>query len=185
MKTIRTFGLAVSVLLLAIAFTSSPKPANAALIQWDFSATFPDASTASGSFVFDSVNTTFSDVSIITTAGTFPALTYSFANPLSGAGFLAAHDPADGPDFTGDPVLRIFPSAPLFFADPSSTLNIARIDTCFNMSCELIEFSDQFVREATLRGTLLSVPEPTSLSILILGLGLLGVWTIRHRTRRA
>ncbi|NKB56944.1 MAG: hypothetical protein GKS00_11465 [Alphaproteobacteria bacterium] len=183
MKFLRTVTFIAASFLLVSSWSG---PARAVLIQWDVSINFDDASTAVGSFVFDNVAETFSDASITTTAGIFPARTYSVVQPFSTDAFISLLDPSDGLDFTGDPTLFFRPTTS--FGDIGASFNLAVINTCFDSDCDaVIGPSTGITDNGSLNGRIIGVPEPAGLSIFILGLGLLGALMMvsGRRTRQA
>ena len=184
MTTNRIFRLlTASALLLVIAVTLVPRPADATLIKWNFSATFADGGTAMGSFVFDSVAMTFSDALVVSTAGsTYGARSYSSVLFISNSTFVGLLDPSDGPDFNMDPLLQIIPTA-AGFGDPTASLASGSISECTINICTTSGMPFEFITMGSLVAT--SVPEPTSLAIFILGLGLLGASMFRRRLQLA
>jgi hypothetical protein len=103
--TLRNLAIAASLL----AFLCLPSIASADGVTWDLvGVTFDDGGTASGSFVYDAVSNTVSDVNITTSAGTaFGGDTYTGEDPSFGSfadEFVVVTDPTLV-DFTNTPVL--------------------------------------------------------------------------------
>lgn len=165
-------------LVLAYALVLSPRPAQAVLIPYNFSATFADASTATGSFVYDTVAGGVTTASITTTAGTFPAKTFSqFRFNLPG--FLSLLDPADGPNFLDDPTLDINFSPSL--SAPMPMVSSVFIIRCFDAGC--INQALPFTSATSVTLAVAAVPEPRSFWILLGGLCLLAAVSLRRRVR--
>lgn len=104
--------------------------ANAVPVSWTLDGVvFADGSTASGSFTFDADTSTYSSVNIVTTPGTVITSGNTFdtipPQPNLNCGtpaFTCAVNASAGPDYLGDPVIRLQFSTPLTNAGGTITL---------------------------------------------------------------
>jgi|SRR5215831_14358608 len=173
-----------------IVLLSLPSIASADGATWTFSnVPFDDGGTASGSFVYNALTNSYTDIHVTTTAGTLlSGALYTSLSPCcldSDTGF------AFGPnvtDFTNTPVLFFLFSTPLTnaggtiplmfgFVDPS--LDSAE-DFCTNSDCTA--FSARFVTGGEVVGVPnTAVPEPSAILLLIVGLIVLLVGSILRK----
>ena len=118
----------------------------------------------------------------MTTAGNVGARTFDLVVSESGT-TLRVRASSDGTVSIGD--LELIIQADPGFSDLSAVFGLAFIQE--QECCGLLTVAIAFAGDGTLvRGQVIVVPEPTSLSILILGLGMLGalVMIIGRRTRQ-
>jgi hypothetical protein len=142
-------------------------------VTWDLSGvTFSDGGTASGSFVYDAVTNTVSDVDITTTAGTaFGGATYTSVDPGYGPfsdQIVVVTDPSLL-DFTSPPVLDLPFTGDL--TNLGGTLGLIDVieSTCGDTGCT----SPGIDYRGITAGEVVSTPEPSSLALL--GVGLVGL----------
>ena len=152
--------------------------AKATLIGWDYSADFgTDAGTASGSFVYDTVALSFSDVMFTTTGGTvIGAQSFSLVLAFNSS-TLQILDPTTGPDFSSDPLLQIVVITD--YSDPLAILNVSRFAFCANFSCSGTQggvFLNSLSSDLSI-----AAPEPSTLALFATGLALLGFLGWRRR----
>jgi hypothetical protein len=129
-----TTGAAMCALALSVG------AANANLVTWnlqDF--VFSDGGAASGSFVFDANTDHYSNISIVTTAGTaLPGASYNTPDPVSpgNSTFFTAVNTANLANLDGTPVLAIAWAAPLTDAGGTADIDFStgwRLEgTCFS-----------------------------------------------------
>jgi len=145
---------------------------------------FNDGATASGSFVYDAATNTVSSIHITTTSGSF----------FTGATYTAV-DPSFAPlpfdigvvvmlmsDFTGSSALELEFFTSNTFAVPQNLTNAGGTVftalnefACLNSACTSVND----LRGTIADGTVTSAPEPSTL--VLAGLGLLGLCTLRRR----
>jgi PEP-CTERM motif len=168
-------------------FLCGPSIASADGVTWDLTdVTLAGGGTASGSFVYDAATNTLSDVDITTSAGTlFTGATYLAANPGWGSGsylgstfYQLVFVPNPTLSAVGTPLLILY-STPAGFPDlPSgSELTLAAGSgeyTCGNAACSVVGSEIR-----SLQGDVVATPEPSS--VLLLGLGLVGLMMIGKR----
>jgi len=161
-----------------IVLLSLPSIASADGATWTLSGvTFAGGGTASGSFDYNALTNTYTDIHVTTTAGTLTGAMYT---SLSSCCLVSDTGTAFGPnvaDFTNTPVLFLLFSAPLTnaggtiqlmfgFVDPS--LDSAE-DFCTNSDCTAL--SERLVTGGEVVGVpSTAVPEPSVISLLIVGL---------------
>jgi PEP-CTERM motif len=154
-------------------------------VTWDLSGvTFADGGTASGSFVYDADTNTVTSVDITTMGGSIMGATYTLVDPGYGpyaseivfvTGSLA--------DYTDTPALYIGFSTDL--TDSGGTDPIALgynygEYTCNDTGCT----SGTEVRGVTAGDVVAptaKTPEPASLSLLLLGIGILGLAGMKRK----
>jgi hypothetical protein len=137
-------GMLLKIPTLLIFCTLYSISANATPVVWNLSGvTFEDGGTASGSFSYDADTTTYSAISISTTAGT--AITTAMDYDVTNAGCLNLDEiicflnVADGPDYTGDlGVTFAWLGTPLTNAGGTVTLTGGREYTCENATCSTV-----------------------------------------------
>ena len=159
--------------------------ASATPITWTLqNVVFDDGATASGTFVYDANTGMLGAVAITTTSGPF----------VTGASYVL-NDPGFGPgtnvvdvvtgtfaDYTGLPVLQLYMTAPMTNAGGTIALLFGGTGegTCTMVDCSSGVVSRQGGGFIT-AGTTPSVPEPATISMLLLGLFSLGM--LYRRTR--
>jgi hypothetical protein len=160
-------------------------PASATPVTWTLqNVVFDDGATASGTFVYDASTGTLGAVAITTTSG--PVVT--------GASYVL-NDPGFGPgtnvvdvvtgtfaDYTGLPVLQLYMAAPMTNAGGTIALVFGGTGEgiCGAVDCNWGSVSRQGGGFIT-AGTTPSVPEPATISMLLLGL--FGLGMLYRRTR--
>ncbi|TQV76353.1 PEP-CTERM sorting domain-containing protein [Denitrobaculum tricleocarpae] len=175
--------------LFAFWLVLAPAPASAVPLLWTLNdVTFNNGGTASGSFRFDADTASYSDVAVTTSGAGIDA---SFDLAAGGnAEFLSLLNAADGPDFAGAPTLR------LAFLDLLTNLGgevglelnsfSSAIAGCGNADCSLliggVDF--QLASGSVISEAVTQVSEPGTLSMLVLGLGVLGFKRRREASRR-
>jgi hypothetical protein len=121
--------------------------ANAAPVVWNLSGvTFEDGGTASGSFTYDADTTTYSAISISTTAGS--VITTAMDYDVTNASCLALNEivcflnVADGPDYTDDlGVTFAWVGTPLTNAGGTVALTGAREYHCLIPDCSTVDLA--------------------------------------------
>jgi hypothetical protein len=181
-----TFKALIATVGLLIYFCS-PSIASADGVTWDLvNVTLSGGGTASGSFVYNAITDTLSNVDITTSAGTlFTGATYLAANTWSGSGpylgptfYQLVFVPNPSTSAVGTPVL-VLDSTPEGFPNLPGGSEIALVAgsgeyTCGNAACSVLGAE---LRSAG--GDIVSAPEPSSL--LLLGLGLVGLMVMGKR----
>ena len=166
-------------IVLCAAFLSTAS-ASAATIFWNLQGvTFNDGGTASGSFGYDDLTNTYSFINITTTVGSsFAGATYLSVDPgFSSSAALLVAVPNAGLIDIGTPVL-VFSFAPAL-TGAGGTANIgsnvgSAEGTCANAGCT----SGAAARSITV-GIATTVPEPSSLSLV--PLGVLALLVVKRR----
>jgi len=147
---------------------------------------FNDGATASGSFVYDAATNTLSSVNITTTSGSlFTGATYTAVDPsFTPLPFDIGIVVMLLPDFTGSSALELEFFTSNTFAVPQNLTNTpGTVFTalnefaCLNSSCTSVNDLRGTIGGGTITGTV-STPEPSAL--LLAGLGLLGLCTLRR-----
>jgi hypothetical protein len=153
--------------------------ARAVLVDWTLNAGFSDGGSVTGGFTYDSDTGTFSNTMMALTGGIFGPRSFTQLHPSSTGFFIGLLDPADGPDFTGDPVFEM--SVLFDFGDVSNALQALRIGRCGSAVCDVIGGSSTAAGRPALSGQVVAVPEPSTLAILGMGLVVL-TFAWRRRT---
>ena len=112
----------------------------AAPVVWDLSGTFQDGGTASGSFTYDADTSTYSAISIDTTAGSTITTGNSYDITKAEIGCATSTvvcllDSFDGPDYTLNLLLNLAWSTSLTNAGGTISIAVAREYTCVNSDC--------------------------------------------------
>jgi hypothetical protein len=155
-----------------------PSIASADGIPWVLSGvTFDDGGTASGSFVYDAVTNTYSAISVTTTAGaTLAGATYTSLSDIAGSsstGFLFG--PNNSSDLTGASFLMWLFDAPLTnsggivqvsIPPPSDSIEAL----CGDPSCSDSAATFRIVTGGEVVGTAVTTPEPSTFSLVGMGL---------------
>lgn len=163
MKLTSILAFALAALCMTVVF--SPK-ATATPVTWYLDdVTFTGGGTASGQFTFDATTDTYSGISISTSGGSLPAITYT--------GDFSALSSALSLDATNNIAARFF-----FLGFASALTNGGGT---VNLSGVSFESNYQTTRFAS--GEVTTTPEPASAALLGLGGGLLFLW--RRRPLRA
>ena len=153
-----------------------PSIASADGIPWVLTGvTFDDGGTASGSFVYDAVTNMYSAINVTTTAGaTLAGATYTNLSDIIGSsstGFLFG--PNNSSDLTGASFLMWLFDAPLTnsggivqvsLPPPSDSIE----GLCTNSDCS--EFTTRTVTGGGVVGTAVATPEPSTFSLMGMGL---------------
>jgi hypothetical protein len=126
-------------------FWALPGSAWAVVAQWTLQGVvFDDGGTASGSFSFDTVTNTFSDINVTTTAGSArPGATYHFAHADFSFPFLSVFLTVDGAsDQTGLPLLElVFDPGLDHFAVQQLVSPGSGEGTCANAPCTIADLT--------------------------------------------
>lgn len=137
----KRFQYAAIVAILAFCSLS----AHATPVVWYLSGvTFDDGGTASGSFTYDADTTTYSAISISTTAGSTITTgnSYDITQAALGCGtpeVVCLLNSVDGPDYAGDLGITIaHVGTPLTNAGGTIALTFAREYTCANSACSTV-----------------------------------------------
>ena len=176
----------LSVLAVATA-AAVASPASATILEWTLSgATFNDGGTASGSFDFNTLTDTYTNIDITTTTGSIlTGATYTAFDPGAtqrDSGFGAIELALA--DATGDRLLDINAATANFDSPGTIAIGnpgafVSSEGTCDNDGCTL------FVTDRTLTGNLVGVvasaPEPAAWALMMLGVFGIGA---ALRTRR-
>ena len=169
-------------------FVLSAAHAAAGPITWNFTGTFTDGGSASGSFIFDAGLDTYSSVNISTTSGSaFGGAHYLVAEPqFTNNSANVDFAPAVVGDYTGTPVLFLLFSTPLTNAGGTIAINTSSSseENCTAINCNgnnsvLRFFSSGSVRSGA---AVTATPEPSSIMMAGLGLAALAAW--RNRAKR-
>ena len=183
---VRALAAATLVLLM------SASAASAVPIIWTLqNVSFNDGGTASGSFVFDADTTTYSNIMITTTNGSIrPGASYGGPVASGTSNFALVTTPDNSlPDLTGRPMLVLLFTAPLTNAgglidiQPDPPITIPSFESiCINALCT---GGNSLTFRVTIAGgqiTSASIPEPTTVALLVTGL--LGLALIGRRRRK-
>jgi len=155
-----------------------PSIASADGVPWVLAGvTFDDGGTASGSFVYDAVTNTYSAINVTTTAGaTLAGATYTSLSDIVGSsstGFLFG--PNNSSDLTGASFLMWLFDAPLTnsggivqvsLPPPSDSIEAL----CGDPGCSDSAASFRIVTGGEVVGTAVATPEPSTFSLVGMGL---------------
>ena len=144
-KTVKMIGKRVQYTALVSILAFFSLSAHATPVVWYLSGvTFVDGGTASGSFTYDADTTTYSAISISTTAGSTITTGNSYNITQAGTGcgtpeVLCVLNSADGPNYLGDLGLTLaHVGTPLTNTGGTITLTFAREYTCENSTCSTV-----------------------------------------------
>jgi len=162
-----------------IVLLSLPSIASADGATWKLSGvTFEDGGTASGSFVYDAVTNKYTFIGVTTTTGSLlSGASYTSLSSCCGSSNTGLTLGPNVSDFTDTPLLSLLFSAPLTNAGGTIQLMFGFVDTdfdsvedfCTNSDCTA--FSTRFVTGGEVVGVPSpAVPEPSAISLLIVGL---------------
>jgi hypothetical protein len=150
--------------------------AQAAPVTWTIdSLLFDDGGTGTGTFVYDANTNIYSDISIVTTAGSvLGGSVYSFINPgplsppsASGVALVSS----DLADLTGLPAIGIGFAAALTNTGGLISIDAGIEGTCVNAGCDA---PNAFPVRNILSGQLSAIPVPAAVWLFASALGLLG-----------
>ncbi len=179
------FGGTIAALILIVAGAIAPT-VSADDVTWTLSdVTFTDGGTASGSFVYDADTDTVSSVDIVTTSGTaFGGATYTAVDPGYGPY-------ADEIVFVTDS-LAVYTGAPALdlgflsdLTDAGGTDGLFSMDgygeyTCGDPGCNYGGVELRALAGGEVVGVA-TTPEPASLSLLLLGIGIVGLAGMKRK----
>ena len=165
-------------LLLLVALATLATSLTAAPILWNLTGTFDDGGSASGSFVYDANLNAYSAVNIITTLGSIrTGATHNFVSGGIAPSSIQVLFAANSPQFTGSPNLFVLFNSPL--TNGGGVIGIfAQEASCSDPTCAAPTAPG---RTRTI-GSVSTVPEPGTLTLLSLGGAALGL--IRRRSSR-
>lgn len=150
-------------------------PVFSAPITWGVSGTFVDGGTLSGSFIFDATTVTYSAISVSVTAGSgYSSATFTFLNPAFPNTDKHLEFALSAGNLTGLPYL--FLNTVNAMTDAGGTIALSTIPpnlifsaqvTCSDATCAGYTNARQLSSGSVT--TVPEVPEPATLSLLLLG----------------
>jgi hypothetical protein len=185
MKTRNLLCASLSAAVVGVMFASS---AGAETILWTLqNATFNDGGTASGSFEYNTADGAYTDIDIVTTAGTaLPGATYTAYATTSvprDYGFGAITAP--GAMALGDPLLDINSTSPAIGFETPGTVTIGAPGDFVSAEGTCNAGCTGYYPDRVLTGSVvgISVPEPTTWGLMLIGLAGLGALLRLQRKR--
>jgi hypothetical protein len=176
--------------LALLIFAALAGSASAAPAVWTLQGVvFNDGGTATGSFSYDPITDTFSDVDVTTTAGSLlPGVTYNFAHPLSFDPVVIFLTVDSASDQTGKPFLELVFNPGLHHFGVQDVAFNSGEATCGNSICTEFDVTAP-VRIVTAGVAVTSAGIPTlsfwGTLLFVLSLLALGTWQLaRRRDRR-
>ena len=154
-------GVLISMFLL-------PGLVHAVPLNWTLqNAVFDDGTSASGSFFFDADTSTYSNFNIVVQTGLLTAFTYDNSNSFI---LGSVSTTVQFLDFTNSRYIRFIFVAPLTNAGGTHALQLHSPPTNGSLECDNCTITRLFISGSVTAST---IPEPTTLALL--GLGLFGL----------